>query len=145
MLSDIIQNFMYSLNRLCDEQREFESRGPVESEDEFHYSFKFSEKSDDLFRLMFPDSQMASEFKCREISVLYVHKYVLLFDEEQYVVDNLSQTALKARRVIPDHIHSVGGLENVDICKPLMISAFSDYDRYEHYRREADSQKETRR
>lgn len=62
---------------------------------------------------------------------------------KETVADNLSQTALKARRVILDHIHSVGGVENVEISKPLMISASSAYGRYERYLSEQKQQKET--
>lgn len=66
---------------------------------ESHYSFKFAEKSADIC-LMFPDSQIASEFKCDEMKIRYLitgdlalhffkllqdsvrssHEYVLLFD-----------------------------------------------------------------
>lgn len=40
-------------------------------------------------------------------------------------------------------IFSVGGVENVEISKPLMISASSAYGRYERYLSEQKQQKET--
>lgn len=62
---------------------------------------------------------------------------------KEAVADNLSQAALKARRIVIDHIKSVGGLQKVDISKKLIVSAAGAYGRYERYLIEQKSQKES--
>ena len=47
--------------------------------------------------------------------------------------DNLSQRALKARRVILDHIHDVGGVLNVTLSKKLLIASGRAHSQYMTY------------
>ena len=62
---------------------------------------------------------------------------------KEVVADNLSQVALKARRVVLDHIHSVGGVGKVEIDKKLLMSASSAWGRYDRYLSDQRKQKET--
>lgn len=60
---------------------------------------------------------------------------------KEVTANHLSQVTLKARRIVIDHIHSVGGVLKVDIDKPLLVSAGAAWGRYEMH---LDEQRKSR-
>ena len=68
---------------------------------------------------------------------------------KEVMADNLSQVALKARRVVMDHVHSVGGIENVVLNKPLLHAARGAWKKYDTFlqderRKKAESEGQQR-
>lgn len=58
-------------------------------------------------------------------------------------VENMSLKTLKAQRVICDHVQSVGGLQNVVVCKELVVGARLARQRYERYLEEEREKKKS--
>ena len=62
---------------------------------------------------------------------------------KQVMVENLSQKNLKCRRMIKDHLASVGGLKGVTLTPELLKSAASARSRYVAYLDQQDMEKES--
>ena len=52
---------------------------------------------------------------------------------KEVIVENQKENSITARRIIKDHIHSVGGIDKVDITKEMIAFARGSKSRYNMY------------
>ena len=115
-----------------------------------------------LFLSFNPKTQRIDEFFIKHMSadsfpkLLTVVKLLLLLSHGQAsvergfsvnketIADNLSQKALVGRRVICDHVRTVGGVLNVSIAKELMQSVSFSRKKYEQHLKQNKQEKTTK-
>lgn len=69
---------------------------------------------------------------------------------KEMMVENLKEHSLIAQRLIHDHVHFVGGLQNIGYTKELLLSASASRQKYQMYldderRQKQDQQKQQKR
>ena len=87
-----------------------------------------------LYEHMAGDKQLAKVWQVVKLLLLMSHGQATVergFSvNKQVAVENLSERSFIAQRIVHDHIESVGGLANVKISKPLLVSSAGARQKY---------------
>ncbi|KXJ08703.1 hypothetical protein AC249_AIPGENE28448 [Exaiptasia diaphana] len=103
-----------------------------------HHSFNSSSDISELLPKMFPDSEIAKQFKCGERK----SSYICIFGLAEYF-KKLLKESIKGPRAVCDYVNSVDRVANVDISKPLLLSVKQSRKKYELYLEQERAQKKS--